>query len=175
MLLERFRVIHNLQIKLAYPTCIGNSPYLMEDITALPRLKILTLFLHNEGHAFGASLFHVLRMCTRLRGLSLVLHTHSDLEAQSACPSDCVCDQPINWKAKELTLKRLQEVVIIDMKGTDHEVAFVKRLFSWAVKLRRMRVVYHSVAVSKAKEVHQKLLRLAMPETHVTLEEYPCE
>ncbi|KAL6647713.1 hypothetical protein ACP70R_015150 [Stipagrostis hirtigluma subsp. patula] len=154
---------------------IGTCQYLMKDLTVLPRFKVLTIFLHNKGHAFGASLFHILRMCTRLKALSLVLRTHSGLKAPYVCPSGCVYDGRTNWKTKDLTLNRLQEVVIIDMEGTDHEIAFVKRLFSWATVLKRMRVIYSSRTASKAKEVHHKLTSLANPETHVSLEEGPCE
>ena len=95
----------------------------------------------------------------------------SRVPAKLLYPVVCICDEPTNWKTEELILKRLQEVAISEMKGSDHELTFMKRLFCWAVKLKKFRVMYHSVTVSKAKKVHEKLLSLAMPETHVTLEE----
>ena len=36
--------------------------YLMEDLTLLPHLLFLHLFVISNGHAFGASGFHILRM-----------------------------------------------------------------------------------------------------------------
>jgi hypothetical protein len=67
----------------------------------------------------------------------------------------------------------LEEVVIINTNGTDHEIAIFKRLFDWAVKLKRLRLKYRSKAESKVNEVHQKLQRFARPETSITLEELP--
>ncbi|CAL5034424.1 unnamed protein product [Urochloa decumbens] len=118
-LLERFQVIHDLIIQLDYPTHIGSFQYLMEDFTMLPRVNSLALYVHNQGHAFGAGLFHVLRICSDLEEMALGLHPRNDLEVHSQCESGCVCDQPSNWKTDELTLNHLQEVVIIDMTGTD--------------------------------------------------------
>ncbi|CAL5077275.1 unnamed protein product [Urochloa decumbens] len=145
----------------------------MEDFSVLSRVNHLVLYVHNQGHAFGAGLFHVLRMCSDLEEMALALHPRNDLEVRSQCESGCVCDQPSNWKTDELTLNHLQEVVIIDMTETDHEVAFVKQLINWAVKFKRMRLIYRLMSVSKAKEAHEKLLSFAMPETCVRLEEYP--
>jgi hypothetical protein len=65
-------------------------------------------------------------------------------------------------------LNHLQEVVLIDMKGSESEVVIVKRLPSWAMKLKRLRIIYRSTTVTKAMEVCQMLLSFAMPETHVT-------
>ncbi|CAL5091960.1 unnamed protein product [Urochloa decumbens] len=170
--LERFQAIHYLHIALTYPMYIGDSQCLMENLTVLPRLKTLVLFLQNKGHAFGPSLFHVLRKCTGLKRLGLSFYPNSELEAQSACPSGCVCDQPSNWKTEEVTLKRLREVRIIDLEGTDHEVAFMKRLFIWARKLKRITLTYRSISLGKMKEVREKLLCHAMPETHIGLTKY---
>ncbi|TVU40405.1 hypothetical protein EJB05_13869, partial [Eragrostis curvula] len=148
---------------------IGNFQYLMEDLRKFPSLEALAVMLRNEGHAFGASIFHVLRMCTSLTKFALVQGPENDLEAQSTCQSSCVCDELTNWKTEELTLNRLHAVLIIDMKGTDHEVAFLKRLFSWATVLKSVKILYTSVTASKAKEMHEKVLSLAKPETCVTL------
>lgn len=58
---------------------IGISQYVMEDLTKLPRLTFLTIFLRHNGHTYGAALFHVLRMCRDLRKFTLLLRS-SDLE-----------------------------------------------------------------------------------------------
>jgi hypothetical protein len=51
---------------------IENYQYLMEDMTVLPDITFLHLMVMANGHAFEASAFHVLRLCTGIR--SLVLH-----------------------------------------------------------------------------------------------------
>ncbi|GJN24303.1 hypothetical protein PR202_gb12037 [Eleusine coracana subsp. coracana] len=136
-LLQRFQVIPTVVIVLCYPQVIGNFPYLMEDITYVPRVMFLTMYVMNQGHSFGAGSFHVLRLCTGVRRLSLVLHTSPNLEAQSTCPSGCICDQPTNWKTDNLSLNFLRVVEITDLRGSEHEAAFLKQLFNWAVILEK--------------------------------------
>ncbi|TVU40444.1 hypothetical protein EJB05_13909 [Eragrostis curvula] len=106
-LLTRFWGIQDLTLNLAFPKVIGNDQYLMEDITMIPRISFLTLVVMNYGHAFGGSLLHVLKNCIGLRSLSL--HFEGIQEEQFACPSGCICDQPINWKTDKLLLNCLQK------------------------------------------------------------------
>lgn len=62
-------------------------------------------------------------------------------------------------------LKFLHEVEINNFRGTGHEIALVKRLFSWAVVLKDMTInFYHSVPENTAKEVCQMLLNFSRPE-----------
>lgn len=60
--------------------------YLMEDLTVLPHLLFLHLFVISSGHAFGASVFHILRMSTGLKGLFLELHSYSGSEVNLDMP-----------------------------------------------------------------------------------------
>ncbi|TVU50468.1 hypothetical protein EJB05_01840 [Eragrostis curvula] len=168
-LLQHFQVIQTLNIVLGYPQeDIGNFQYLMEDITHLPHVTFLSLYVMNGRHAFGASSFHVLRLCTGIRRLSLVLHTNRNLEAQSTCPSSCICDQPTIWKIDKLLLNCLQEVAITNLKGAEHEFAFVERLLSCAGVLEKLRITFdYSVSKSKAKELHQRLSCISRPETQM--------
>uniref|UniRef100_A0A0D3GLN4 F-box domain-containing protein n=1 Tax=Oryza barthii TaxID=65489 RepID=A0A0D3GLN4_9ORYZ len=167
-LLKRFRrdAISRLTLTLAFlPKDLRYFEYLMENMTMLPDIVSLNLNVLANAHAIGPSLFHVLRMCTSVRRLKLVTHISLDLEAQAVCSSDCVCDLPPNWKTEELLLKFLHEVEINNFRGTGHEIALVKRLFSWAVVLKDMTInFYHSVPESTAKEVCQMLLNFSRPE-----------
>lgn len=49
----------------------SNDRYLIEDMTRLPGVTFLSLLMMANGHSFGATLFHVLRMCTGVRKLAL--------------------------------------------------------------------------------------------------------
>jgi hypothetical protein len=85
-------------------------------------------------------------------------------QAETACPSGCICDQPPNWKTEELTLNHLREVAICNLRGTEHEAALIKRLFVWATVLEKMSVTFHcSVAESKAKEFFEMLQSFSRP------------
>ena len=44
----------------------------MEDMPRLPHIIFLSLNVEAKGHSFGASIFHVLRMCAGVRKLDLV-------------------------------------------------------------------------------------------------------
>jgi hypothetical protein len=65
-----------------YSQDVDDYQYLLGDITVLPQVMFLHLDILNEGHAFGASLFNVLRMCSGLRRLSLEFYTNSDMEVK---------------------------------------------------------------------------------------------
>uniref|UniRef100_A0A0A9GEK8 FBD domain-containing protein n=1 Tax=Arundo donax TaxID=35708 RepID=A0A0A9GEK8_ARUDO len=85
-------------------------------------------------------------------------------QAQTACSSDCICDHPPNWKTEELLLNHLQEIEIQELRGSEHEVAFVERLFGWATVLKRMTVTFlYSVTESKAKELFQMFRSFSRP------------
>uniref|UniRef100_A0A0A9DFY0 Uncharacterized protein n=1 Tax=Arundo donax TaxID=35708 RepID=A0A0A9DFY0_ARUDO len=163
-LLKHFKVIDGLILTLAYLQELDNQQYLMDDMTVLPGITILHLIVMANGHAFGASSFHVLRMCSGIRKLILGLAA-TDSEAQTACPSGCICGQQAHWKTEELLLNHLQEVEIRELRGSEHEVAFLRRLFSWATVLKKITVTLnHSVSESMAKELRQMLQSFCRPE-----------
>uniref|UniRef100_M8CT32 F-box domain-containing protein n=1 Tax=Aegilops tauschii TaxID=37682 RepID=M8CT32_AEGTA len=72
-LLRRFELIHSLRFQLVndLEDIITNQQYLMEDITRLPDITFMFPDITGNGHSFGPSSFHLLRMCTGLRKLSL--------------------------------------------------------------------------------------------------------
>ncbi|KAG8081335.1 hypothetical protein GUJ93_ZPchr0007g5578 [Zizania palustris] len=74
-LLQRFQfdAIPTLSLSLSYFPDINDYEYLMEDMTVLPDILFLNLTVLGNRHAIGPSLFHILRMCTGLRRLKIVL------------------------------------------------------------------------------------------------------
>uniref|UniRef100_A0A0D9XU43 F-box domain-containing protein n=1 Tax=Leersia perrieri TaxID=77586 RepID=A0A0D9XU43_9ORYZ len=75
-LLQRFQfdAIPSLSLMLAYWPDIIDSEYLMEDMTVLPNIAFVYIKVFNEnGQCIGPSLFHILKMCTDIRGLKLEL------------------------------------------------------------------------------------------------------
>uniref|UniRef100_A0ACD5W3P1 Uncharacterized protein n=1 Tax=Avena sativa TaxID=4498 RepID=A0ACD5W3P1_AVESA len=100
-LLRCFQLIWSLRVMLVYLPEIANKQYLMENITRLPNITHMALTVKPEGHSFGASVFHVLKMCTSVRKLLLALDTTSHPKVQHVCPSGCICDRPSSWKTEE--------------------------------------------------------------------------
>jgi len=86
-------------------------------------------------------------------------------QAQSSCPSVCICGQQANWKTEEVSLNRLEEVEITGLRGSEHEIAFLKRLLSWAALLKTMTInCDNSVAEKMANELRQMLLSFSRTE-----------
>ncbi|CAO1939952.1 unnamed protein product [Urochloa humidicola] len=155
-LLRRFRAVQSLCLTLLSPRDIVGYQYLMEQMTVFPVIKNLYLIVFANGHAFGASSFHVLRKCTGIRKLLLQLLAPVESEAETACTSGCICDQPSNWRTEELLLNNLEEVRIRELRGSEHEISFVKRLLNWAKVIKRMIITFGScVPESMAKECCQ--------------------
>ena len=58
---------------------IENYDYMMEDMAVLPDITFLRLMVMTNGHAFEASAFHVLRLCTGIRRLMLLFLSEVNL------------------------------------------------------------------------------------------------
>ncbi|CAO2205643.1 unnamed protein product [Urochloa humidicola] len=164
-LLRHFKAIQNLCLTLAYPWNIDGYQYLMGDMTMLPDIMNLHLAVMANGHAFGGSSFHALRLCPGIRRLLLQLPSRTDLEVQTVCSAGCICDQPSNWKTDELLLNHLEAVEILQFSGSEHEVSFVKRLLNWATVLKKVSVTFDSlVTESMVKELCQMFRGYSHPE-----------
>ncbi|KAK3126206.1 hypothetical protein QOZ80_7AG0553170 [Eleusine coracana subsp. coracana] len=137
----------------------------MEDITYLPHVTFLTISVIRGEHIFGASLFHVLRLCTRIKKLSLNLQLRRFLKEHSPCQPGCYCEQPTNWKTEELLLDRLREADVSILEGCEDEIVFLKLLFNWAPVLEKMTIFFDiSMGYSKAMELCQTISSFSRPE-----------
>lgn len=66
-------------------------------------------------------------------------------------------------------MSHLEEFEVRDLRGSDHEVAFVKRFFSWAAVLKQMEVTfYYKIPEIKAKEFYQMLWSFSRPGIRMT-------
>ncbi|XP_037469067.1 uncharacterized protein LOC119341287 isoform X2 [Triticum dicoccoides] len=141
-----------------------SNRFLMEEMTKFPKVTSLTLAVMAFEHSFGASLFHVLRISSGIRELEVKLALPSKPKPYPPCQSGCICAEPSNWETEELVLPCLKEVVINDLRGTEHELALVKRLFNWTKMLEGMRVNFHdSITESKGEELRKLLLSFSRP------------
>ncbi|CAN6180935.1 unnamed protein product [Urochloa humidicola] len=166
-LLRHFKVIQNLRLSLAYLPDFDGYQYMMEDMTMLPEIMNLHLVVVANGHAFGGSSFHVLRLCTGIRRLQLqfIGRTGFRREVQTVCSSGCTCEQPSNWKTEELLLNHLEAVEILEFRGSEHEVSFVKRLLNWASVLKKVTVTFDRfVTEIMVKELCQMFRGFSHPE-----------
>ncbi|SPT16053.1 unnamed protein product [Triticum aestivum] len=142
----------------------GDKRFLMEEMTKLPNITTLGLVVLACGHSFGAGAFHVLKMSSGIRELTLQLVTRSDCKAFAACQSGCICVEPSNWETEDLVLPCLKELAINDLRGTERELALVKRLLKWATMLERVAVIFHdSIAESNREEFRRLLLSFSRP------------
>ncbi|KAI4969647.1 hypothetical protein ZWY2020_000561 [Hordeum vulgare] len=161
-LLQHFDHISSLYLSLLYPrlSIERDDRFLIEDMIKFPRITSLTLIVMACGHSFGASSFHVLRMSSGIRRFELrLLDRQSGLEAYSPCQSGCICAEPSKWETEELVLPCLKEVAIVGLRGTEHELALVKRLCNWTTMLEGMTVNFHdSITESKGEELCKLLL-----------------
>ena len=58
----------------------------------------------------------------------------------------------------------LKVLAINDLRGTERELALVKRLFKWATMLERVAVIFHdSVDESNCEELRRLLLSFSRP------------
>ncbi|GJM95341.1 hypothetical protein PR202_ga12063 [Eleusine coracana subsp. coracana] len=102
---------------------IGSYQYLMGNMAVFPDLTFLYLGIFANGHAFGASSFHILKMCTGLRRLVLGFCDPTELELKSAefncnhtVPQDDSLLLPLFFKNQTAS----EPTILVGQENLDH-------------------------------------------------------
>ncbi|RLN34499.1 hypothetical protein C2845_PM03G07180 [Panicum miliaceum] len=109
---------------------------LKQQIVHLPNFSVSRLDLITWGHVFGAMVLNLLGICAGIQSLKLFI----DRVEQEACPPNCPCVGPQDWRNQNISLMALEEVEIHNLEGSGHEVEFVKLVFRCAPLMKRMTV-----------------------------------
>ncbi|KAK1628717.1 hypothetical protein QYE76_003032 [Lolium multiflorum] len=152
-----------------FPDMTGMVPAewdLVEEIRKIkntfPAVEFTTLklevILWKTGHVFGPLVLSLLeiswiRRATRRLEINL---KRRNIEQWCARGTNCPCDQPGNWRTKSnsLTLINLEEVEIEGFEGLDDEFDFLKVVFQFALKLKKVNVkVSDKVTPSALKKI----------------------
>ncbi|XP_047049303.1 uncharacterized protein LOC124654337 [Lolium rigidum] len=153
-----------------FPAVTGMEPAewdLVEEIRKIentfPAVEFSTLKLEvniiwKTGHVFGPLVLSLLgiswiRRATRRLEINL---KRRNSEQWCARGTNCPCDQPGNWRTKpnSLTLINLEEVEIEGIEGLDDEFDFLKVVFQFALKLKKVNVkVSDRVTPSALKKI----------------------
>ncbi|KAM3316738.1 hypothetical protein ACQJBY_034712 [Aegilops geniculata] len=102
--------------------------------------SVLELHVETWGHVFGAFALHILEMdqiSTAIQSLKVILLSSEDDEA---CPENCPCEEPSNWRSQTISLTNLEKVEIEGFQGEGHEFDFLKLVFRCAPMLKTMSV-----------------------------------
>jgi hypothetical protein len=92
-----------------------------------------------------------------------LLSLFSPFQAETICPHGCVCHLPENLKTEELYLNSLEEVEVCQLRGSERELAFLKRLLQWMVVLKTITLVLDP-SVTVSDQICQELLGHSSPE-----------
>uniref|UniRef100_A0A0A9CVF5 F-box domain-containing protein n=1 Tax=Arundo donax TaxID=35708 RepID=A0A0A9CVF5_ARUDO len=110
----------------------------LQEIAQLPNISVLELYIGTYGHVYGATVFNLLGIYTDIQKLKLVLQR--DASFDKACPSNCPCAQPHNWRSQNISLTALKVVEIEYFRGSSHEIDFLKLLFRCVPLMERVTV-----------------------------------
>ncbi|XP_048553354.1 putative FBD-associated F-box protein At5g50270 isoform X2 [Triticum urartu] len=111
---------------------LSNCCLLLQNSVSFPNAELST-----KGHVFGAFVLGMHLIRTALRNLKIVLLRS---EVKDACPVNCPCDEPKNWRTETITLADLENMEIEGIGGEDHEFDFLKVIFRCAPMLKTVTV-----------------------------------
>ncbi|CAN6339120.1 unnamed protein product [Urochloa humidicola] len=102
------------------------QPRNLQEVVQLPNVSVLELYLRtfgHEAHFYGPMVLDLMGIFADIKRLKLVIR---DLKLEKACPPNCTCDQPQNWRSQSISLLDLEVVEIENFVGSGHEVDFLK-------------------------------------------------
>ncbi|KAL6657581.1 hypothetical protein ACP70R_005361 [Stipagrostis hirtigluma subsp. patula] len=99
----------------------------LQEMFPLPKFSVLELYLVTRGHVYGAMVLNLLHKCNAIQKLKMIIV--EDEWPYEACPPNCDCDQPQNWRSQNFSLRGPKELKIKNFKGSGHEVDFLKLIF----------------------------------------------
>ncbi|KAG2646877.1 hypothetical protein PVAP13_2KG549430 [Panicum virgatum] len=103
----------------------------LQEMFHLPDISVLELCVETCGHVYGAMVLNLLRICNAKQKLNVFVDCRASWTTVEACPPDCLCNQPQNWRNQNIYLS-LEEVEIVNFKGSGYEIDFLKLLFRCA-------------------------------------------
>lgn len=143
---SQLRPVHVLHLDLSVPDPLydeldfAKEVQVAQEMAKLPvaDFSVLKLTLEMPGHVFGAlvlRLFGLHQICAVTERLIVVIPFSHE---RQACPENCPCDEPKNWRCQSISLTRLEEVQIHGFTGEDHEYDFLKLIFRSSPMLNRV-------------------------------------
>ncbi|XP_047064374.1 uncharacterized protein LOC124672141 [Lolium rigidum] len=97
--------------------------------------SMLELRIMTSDHVYGAFALRILGLdgiFALIKALKIVLVAS---EGKEACPENCRCEEPKDWRTQSIYLPNLEEV---EIRGEDHEFDFWKLVISGAPNLKRV-------------------------------------
>uniref|UniRef100_A0A0A9GZY4 FBD domain-containing protein n=1 Tax=Arundo donax TaxID=35708 RepID=A0A0A9GZY4_ARUDO len=136
----------NVCLQLQHHTCVlsliletdvfsGDAAKNFEQVISrfqVANFSVLELELTQRGHVYGAIVLRLLGLCTSIQRLKI----------RDACPVDCHCDQPNNWRSQSISVTDLKEVEIQGFRGEGHEVDLLRVLLRSVTVLERLTEIF---------------------------------
>ncbi|KAL6657586.1 hypothetical protein ACP70R_005366 [Stipagrostis hirtigluma subsp. patula] len=143
-----------LSLHILRPVVSLPHPRNLQEMFQFPNFSALELHLKTRGHVYGPIVLNLLRTCNAIQKLKLLIDHCA--RSGEACQPNCDCEQPQNWRSQNISLMGLEEVEIDNLKGSGHEVDFLKLLFRCAPLTKVIvNLTYKEERVSKGcKEIY---------------------
>ncbi|KAM0875914.1 hypothetical protein ACQ4PT_036500 [Festuca glaucescens] len=123
---------------------LGSRPNFAKEMAKLliTDFSVLELRLRTREHIFGALVLRILGM-HQIRAatekLKIVILPWWSMRRQ-ACPGNCLCGNPKNWRRQSISLPHLREVEIDEFTGEGHEYDFLGFISKCSPMLKRVTV-----------------------------------
>ncbi|KAM0868027.1 hypothetical protein ACQ4PT_041618 [Festuca glaucescens] len=126
------------------------------ELEKLPvtNFSMLEINFDAAWHVYGALVLQLLQM-RRIRVATKKLKVNLPWwpKAKQACPQNCHCDEPTNWRRQSIFCTSLEEVEIRGFNGEDHEHDFLRLILKCSPMLKRVIVQASEVFRGHATEL----------------------